>query len=527
MKRNTPTYFIIKSWYKLYVLAIFCCLPFIFNFLWGNHDWGWIKEYTPLTSGLFEGRFSQFIIPILLFSGNILPVFSLMTGLAFLSLAAVLTLNLWQTPKKNYIYLLLGLNIIIAPYTISWFYFAFLTLSCLTWPVIIIAGFIALATNSFKKTYTIPLATLLFSLALGGYPPVINMIGVILFTLIINDIYQNEITIKKYIPHAIAIIGAIAILLIIQHFLKLHHWQYDTYNTAHIDLNNLKDKFSLCFKTSFKQLTRTTSFISCFYKYTTLSLCLIALWELWQKISKKPLNIICLILSLCGLLLSTTLTLFAAENTVYVIYEPRIDFYSLPYIYTFAGSIIFRSKIKFIKNITLSALFLVCLYNLNTITYAQKVWTFGFKTETAMMERIINRLEDHPQFSPYRNYTFAQSGSLNFRQKYYQLKSNETIDSYTLFAPYIPWQKPSKAFTFYYPQTFINNDFDIFWWFVSKESLPITPEFKQYIYKKSAPWPHKNSLYVDSSLIALTLTSDGENMARQWFDKNISRGNTK
>ena len=144
MKIPLLTSFAFKTWYKVSALVLLCYLPFLFNFLWGNHDWGWVKEYTPLNSGVFEGRFSQFILPTILFSGNILPILSVAFGLIFYALAAILLCRLWQMPEKSLPTILLSLCLVTAPYTLSWLYFAFLTLSCLSWPLAIIISFLVL-----------------------------------------------------------------------------------------------------------------------------------------------------------------------------------------------------------------------------------------------------------------------------------------------------------------------------------------------------------------------------------------------
>ena len=63
-----PSGFYGRIWLKLWIATLLVFLPFLFNFLWGNHDWEWIRKGTPLFSGVFEGRFSQFILQNFLFS---------------------------------------------------------------------------------------------------------------------------------------------------------------------------------------------------------------------------------------------------------------------------------------------------------------------------------------------------------------------------------------------------------------------------------------------------------------------------
>ena len=77
----------LKSWLISFLIINFCFLYHSLNFMWGNHDVKFIKEELLLTSGLFEGRFTQFIPYTLLTNGQILPVLNNLIGFFFLTLA--------------------------------------------------------------------------------------------------------------------------------------------------------------------------------------------------------------------------------------------------------------------------------------------------------------------------------------------------------------------------------------------------------------------------------------------------------
>lgn len=526
MKRDLLTSFTFKNWYKVSALVLLCYLPFLFNFLWGNHDWGWVKEYTPLDSGVFEGRYSQFLLPITLFSGNILPIFSLTFGLIFYAGAAVLLCRLWQVPEKTQPFILISLCLITAPYTLSWLYFAFLTLSCLSWPLVIIISFLILQNTNIKKAYAISTATILQTLALGGYPPVINMIGVIFFSLVINDLCLKQQSlktlIKNYSAHVISTIGAIILLMLIQYLLKAYNLQHETYNTIGINLMELPQKLAFCFMTSVRQFFMTTTFIGYLYKYIMCCLFLLAVIRLYLNLPKKPLYIIVFFLLMLGMLISSVTTLVAAENKDYVLFEPRIEFFGLLYIYIFSIAVLWRSSKTLIKNITFAATAILILYNFNSIAYAAKIWSLGFRAENGLSERIITRLEEKPEFMPQtRQYTFVQGGVLDFRSRYYVPSEIARIDSYTLTAPYIPWHLPYKAYTFYYPYAFVKSDFDTFWSYVAKDEIPQTPALKNYLTNTIDVWPNKTATYVSPELIILTLSKEGKGLAQRWYEANF------
>ena len=525
MKIPLLTSFTFKTWYKVSALVLLCYLPFLFNFLWGNHDWGWVKEYTPLNSGVFEGRFSQFILPTILFSGNILPILSLAFGLIFYALAAILLCRLWQMPEKSLPIILLSLCLVTAPYTLSWLYFAFLTLSCLSWPLAIIISFLVLQNKSIKKTYAVIIATIFQTLALGGYPPVINMIGVIFFSLVINDLCLKQQSIKTlikhYSKHLIAMLCAVILLLLIQHFLKAYNLQHDTYNTNEINFNELPSKLLLCTKTAIRQFFVTTSFIGYLYKYIMCCLFLLAIIRLYLNLPKRPLHIIIFILLILAMSISSVTTLLVAENENYVLYEPRIEFFGLLYIYIFSMSVLWRSSRTLIKNITLAASVILILYNFNSVAYAAKIWSLGFTAENSLSERIISRLEEKPEFMPQKHqYTFVQGGVLDFRSRYYIEDNTSHKDSYTLTAPYIPWHLPYKAYTFYYPYPFVKSDFDTYWRFISPNDLPYTPSLKNYLTNTIDIWPYQAATYISPELIILTLSAEGKWLAQKWYETN-------
>lgn len=511
-----------QSWISLFLASVLAYTPFLFNFMWGNHDWQWVKEYTPLWSGVFEGRFSQFFLQTLLFGGNILPILTLLTGLFLFSAATVLICNLWHIPPKKYIYFLLGINLITSPYTLSWLYFAFITLSCLSWMLFIVGGYWLL--NRIPPKTAIPAATVLFALAFGGYPPVINLIFVIFFSLVLNDLCLNKLPlttiISKYTNIASAIALAVIAFLLIQFSLKKYGLQYDTYNTAGIELSGYIEKIKTLTPALLLQFTVTTSFISAFYKYIWLIITLTGLMMLFIKTPKTAPALFTFFCALIGLLSAPLLTAFAAQNTLYVLYEPRIDFFGIVYIYIYATAVLIRTAPQVIKNGTLLLLLLLAVYNIHTTAYAAKVWQFGFKAETDFADRFISRIGSNPRFNSDQNYTFVQSGTLDFRSRYYLPDNHTKPDSYTQTAPYIPWHLPSKAYKFYTPTDFFGTDFDIFWSFVPANKLSLTLELQDYLRYNAEPWPASNAVFLDENTIILTLSPEGKQQAQDWINNH-------
>lgn len=522
MQKQKSTSFLYKCWLNLYLMTLVCFLPFLFNFFWGNHDWSWVKEYVPLFSGVFEGRFSQFLLQTLFFSGNILPVLTISFGLLLFTLSVLVVMKLWQVPDKYM--LLVGLLIVTAPYILSWFYFAFLTLSCLAWPLAVVCAFYLLNKEHKHIGLSCVGAILLFGLALGGYPPIINMVGTIFFTLVIGDLCLKKHGLRylwrKYLLQVICVLCAGLLVLLVQYWLKQYNLQYDTYNTARIHLDNLFSNLKLSFYASVAQFFYTTSFIESFYKYVNLFLLVLAFVQLGIEVPKNIGHIAVLIFAICGLFFSSNITLLLAANTVYVEHEPRIEFFGLPYIYGFAVVILLVKSQQFIRNLGYTLGVLIIFYNFSAAAYCAKVWHMGFKAETLQMERIVARMEEQVQFNPYQHYTFVQSGTVNLRRRYYPLNGLIKHDSYTVTAPYVPWHLPYKAYTFYYPTIFVKKDFDVYWQFVSPLDIQMSEALKRYITFDAKSWPQSEAFYVSPELIVLTLTSEGKSLAERWYNEH-------
>lgn len=524
-----PSGFYGHIWLKLWIATLLVFLPFLFNFLWGNHDWEWIREGTPLFSGVFEGRFSQFILQNFLFEGRILPVFSIAAAFAFYSGAAVLLFRLWNLPPQKCIYLLPGLCLASSPYVISWLYFAFITLSSLSWVLVIAAAFYNL--ENLPRTHHPKLsflaAVLLFALALGGYPPVINLMGVVFFTLVLQSLCLQRLSVptlfRHFIPHCIALLSGIAIFLFAQYLLKKYHLQYDTYNTAGIGFTELPDKLLLCLQAAVGQFFKTGGFITAPHKYIGLCLFLLAIFRLWLQLPKRPANIALFFLSVAGLLFATVSTLLVARDINQVLYQPRIDFFGLPFIYAFSSAVLLASDDRLIRNITAFALSALIAGNVNTAAAAAKIWSQGFKAEMSFAGRVLTRLENTSGFSPYRKYAFVQGGTLDFRSRFLIPGGNITAaDGYTVTAPYIPWHLPSKAYLFYYPHNFVAADFDVYWSYVDPEQISLTPGLISYLQDKAAPWPDAAAIYTSPRTIILTVSQDGGKRSRLWLQKELS-----
>ena len=233
IKRTTKSS---DSCFWLSVLVTFLSLSLIFlyhgtHFLFGDHDWKYLKYGVPLDSGLFEGRFTQFILINLLSSGEILPIINNILGILGFSLGISLLARYWQIPHTPKSYILFCLFTAITPYILSFMYFAFIIIPCLSWNFIIIS---ALIISKKEKTFSLKLtlfSSLLFTFVLGGYPPVINLYAVALCTrLLIATLYEKQDIKTLYLNYRYSIINFIIGVF----FYKFLDWKCENVNRISI-----------------------------------------------------------------------------------------------------------------------------------------------------------------------------------------------------------------------------------------------------------------------------------------------------
>ena len=126
------------------------------------------------------------------------------------------------------------------------------------------------------------------------------------------------------------------------------------------------------------------------------------------------------------------------------------------------------------------------------------------------MERIINRLENHPQYLTNNLYTIIQAGELPLRPQYYQKKPNEKYGYYTLNTPYSRHWIAFEYYNFYAPQNFVQEGTSI-------KPEEITPEMITFLSNQMTSWPHPYSVYVDDKYAIIALTPEGKELLRNQF----------
>lgn len=470
------------------------------NFMWGNHDVAFVKNELLLTSGLFEGRFTQFIPYRLLTMGQILPILNNLIGFAFLTLGLWILAKYWQLPKTKLNYILFIIFFSTQPYTLSWMYFAFITISCLLWVLLAVLG-LYLSERASRNKHFIPLsaiAILCFYTTLGGYPPVINTFFVCLGArLCIAILFENKPLKELWHIYKYTLLNIFIAAILFKITLRFVPVD-NVYNLETTPLKDLPAKLIATLAIAFRQFFITVPFMEFGYKtiLAVMSLCAGIGALITAKNWKKRILISLL---LVGTIWATALTTFLViPHTEYV---SRIDFYGFAFLYTFFLALLLKYKTDISHSLALAFMLLLIPANIINDYRAQKVWKQGVAAEFQILEHVAERIENHPDFDPKRKYRFYQAGDIALRPNYYQGKYAKD-DVFLLSLPYLAIWQGANLLEFYSPFSYIDHTLPL---------LPsdITPEVYRYFMEKARPFPDVNAVFVNTDIIIVIYNQAG------------------
>jgi len=475
-----------------YLIINFAFLRHTFDFMWGNHDVLFVKERLLLDSGLFEGRFTQFILPVFLTDGQILPVVTNLLGFLFLVLGLWILAKYWQVPKSVLDYAVFIAFFGVMPYTLSWLYFTFITISCLAWVFFAALGLYlsAKAGESRHKFLLNAVAVLCFYLPLGGYPPVINMFAVVFLGRLALEASFNLMGIKDlWKRYKYSVFNMLLALVLFKGSLFI--FKPDAvYNLEMTPVADLPEKFFMCFKIAFNQFVTATPFMERGYKLWLMLMCVFGgigafciKKDVWQKVVAAGL--------IFGAVFSTTLTTFlAVAHTEYV---SRIDFYGIGFLYLLGLAFLLKHKMKFFCSLGLVFAGVGIFLSIVNDYRALNVWKKGNEAEFLILDEVTERIERQPQFKRGKKYRFYQIGDIALRDRYYH-GSFDKDDVFLLSLPYLAMWQGGRLLEFYMPYAYVDHELPL---------LPsdITPEVYEFFMNKARPWPDAHSVFVNDDII--------------------------
>ncbi len=490
-------------------VAVFMALNLIFlyhsaHFLFGDHDWKYLKHGLPLDAGLFEGRFSQFILINFLSQGELLPIINNVLGFAGYALGFALLARYWHLPHTKTSYILFSLTAAITPYLLSFMYFAFLIAPVLSWNAFIIGALIiSEKEQTFSLKHTL-IAVLLIFLALGGYPPVINLIAVVLtariFFAIVKEKKKLSTIFKSYTWSVINIIIALILYkLCLIYFTHIGTINSSYYNLQTTPITEWGNKALLVLKTMFRQFTITLPFITSGYKSIIIILALLSLFILANFPLKNPRRLLAFFFFFI-ILLASQLTLFISTSVTETKFSPRVDFFGFMYVIAALFALGLKTPKLHLKNLTIVLALLSLFISIENLFLAQKVWHLGFSAEMKFYQRVGKRFQNNPLFNPTNHYIIVQGGTPYFRPRFYQTEYKKQSDD-LLGISYVPGMASGVMWNYYAPQEYADTTSYVY-------TFKPDDEIKQKL-QTALPWPAQESISVGGYWILLPLTKAG------------------
>ena len=516
-----------KKELHLWLIALgFLCItfmPFIFNFIWGNHDWMPMLRDTNFKGGLIEGRFAQYTFITILLDGHILPVFNLLFGITTYTLAIVLLATRFFEFNEPFVKLcLIILATISLPFINEITYFQFILFSQLTWPLII--TFSLLFTKkalSSHLTINLLASTLLLLFSIGGYPASANLYVTASILYLIYDYYNKNVIIpiiKKAIIFLIPLCISFAILYFIYKYLQEKNLMLTLYNNQTLSFLSFLTNIPTTLGASFLSLIQPQPFFSITFKLLT-ALIILAFVFCYTfsltNICTTFFRILLIIALFLGIKFSALLT-GVNPSSYFSKHDPitfmvRADFYSIPCLIMFCLLFLLKKQNQFLKNIiTLISILLISINTLSNLTYT-KTQILGFKAEMFLLDRLTNRIEEIKPSSSRRLRTIVQAGELPLRSKYYTSNKYEKYGYYNLEIPFIRHWIPQEFYNFYAPTPFVRSGSAV-------DTNNFSNQMIDFFQTKIQTWPSKDSMYSDDFYNIIALSKTGKNALKEQFN---------
>ena len=513
----------IKSWFQAINPAIkrafipafiFINIAFLFhtvNFMFGDHDWLYVRSPNYWSEGTFEGRPLHFVLQSLFFGGHVLPILNNIFSFAALTLSGLLLAKYWRIPISTLIYMIFAVYIAVLPYTMVWLFYAKDMLINLSLPLIAISGLYLAEQGKNKKSRYLChlLAISLLYFAFASYIAIINLVAVCLLGGLLTD-YMCSKTFIEAVRRKVPAITDIIIALIIFKLNLAVVSVSSEYNTKIVTLDYLPAKLLETLTVMFTQFIVPTPFMEPKYKYLLLAVCVCGVGCALYKGGVKKVAISSLLI-LC-MLFASKLAFFIADERGQVLAEmenfafvPRLDFYGLAYVYAFGLALLLSYYPKKWKKVALGLAMVVAFMSTVRDVYAQKVWKLGFDAEMKAHERIVGRLEQMPEFRVGQKYRLFQVGTLSLRKNYYREVAGEENSLDLLSTSFTPQYMSRIVYNFYYPE-------DIF--YNNAGAGDLSAKGKEFL-RNAKVYPSLGSIFIDGDIVVIVLTDEGLEKARQ------------
>lgn len=521
-----------------WIVFIACNIIFGFHtihFLWGNHDWLAVFESYGAFAESYAGRYTQNAISLFVQGQRVLPILNNTIAFFALSMAGIFLCMYFGMPKMRFIWVIIGLLLTLAPFTLTRLYYVFQVAGLFTAIAVGIFGLllaknIALIAKSSKIKSYLLCALSIFCLHFGiaSYQPFINTIFSLLCGGIITLIIDTQGNLKTAIYKsrfmiASAILGALSYKIALD-VLKMLGIVAENYNNQMTPFAEIPARIALIAKMSLENLV---SYEYAFLPQSLTWLFLVFVLMLVMLIFALPFKIHTKIAIFALLLLSlfSTLTHIVISKTI--INDATTDFYGLAFWRVMIVALVFKvsfalgKREKYAWAVRNSAFLLgaivLWIYAICDL-HAQRMQKFAFDSHTTTIKTIVAKIETLEGFSYGKKYHFLMFGDLtNMRHRYGkpyfdELPQDKIKSSGRGLGGYgtlIPTWSPLQAFEFYMPNAIKDADKGNFGDYLDGhrdnkhfQSL-IMRLHKAGILARLKPYPHKDSIVLFEDIIVL------------------------
>lgn len=387
----------------------------IVQFWWGDHDWGYLKNQVSLRDGFFEARYSQHLFTVLLFNGQVLPVWSIIGGIIFLTMTAVLLAVYLELPQQYKLFCIFVLFVCLNPYVFVFFYYVYLSVSFMVWPLVGVGGLLLCEKRSAVR---FGLGCVIWFLLLGSYPPNIALI-LVAFCVKRTICYcwgkenLRDIIVVSFYFSSQLIFGFLGFKIVYFILEKNNLLNLDMYNIDMRGISGMLLHIPEEFLKSIGQLFDVQTFLGWDYCVLLVIPLSLAIWELYRIFSGKRLVLTLLVLSI---FIASRFAFIAAERSEVGFF--RMEYFGRLGLAVFALAILGRVNKLWVKNlywlwgVLVLALFMIKNYEI------QKIQFLGFYAGRQYQARLGERLATHPLFTLEQKYITFSFGYPNFRQHF-------------------------------------------------------------------------------------------------------------
>lgn len=437
-------------------------LPCLVQFIYGNHDFQFMRFGTTLTSGMWEGRPAQFLPLWILTDNQVLPIWNLLLAFFFLALSVILWAKFFNLPPKFNEVIPFGLLIVFHPYFLTQIYYTSLFLSFSLWFLLATIGVISASAQNFKYTF---LAFICYTLCFSGYLGSLELVLTLLCGLLLFDILSGQLILtelfKKYVRHLLIITFALLSYYFMFLYLKAQQVvDMQMYNIQHAAFLDIIKQLWIEKTTPWKNMFNPFPYLPQLYIYLLFLLIVVTLTIAFLQ--KKGLRTV-LVFILFGYALYALAFLSSSSKLFFEMY--RVHCYSIPLF----GAILYAAVLHYGKHffhniIWVTSLILIFLYGRADVI-AQKIWLLGDSQDERIIDRI--RADFMPQIQKNKHYRLITLGNLNGRWKFASFpdetfKNGQKFRELFGFAYYLPQFSASGLFLYenYNPIWWTANTFD-------------------------------------------------------------------